>query len=267
MEDTNESLQAVPVRVLTSDERRVLGVLIEKAFCTPDAYPLTANALITGCSQKSNRDPVLELPAHRVDEALLSLQKSGLVTRVFPATGRTERWRHNLKDVWQLERAQRAVLGELLLRGTQTEGDLRARASRMVDVGSLEEMRAVLEGLESRQIVKRLSPEGQKRGVFWTHQLYSPQELDRVVQKYAHLVEDESDEPTPTIPGAPRSPISQAANASSATSAPLVREGQNYDLEQLRQQVIDLQTQVAALHTAHHELANQFATFQKEWQG
>src|SRR2546423_2639716 len=88
---------AVPASwpVLSLHERRVLGVLVEKAKTTPDAYPLSLNALVTGCNQKSNRDPVLNLSDVDVEEALGSMQKKGLVMKI-TGSGRVERWRHNL---------------------------------------------------------------------------------------------------------------------------------------------------------------------------
>src|SRR3954447_24675280 len=102
-------------------ERRVLGVLVEKQKTskTADAYPLTLNALTTGCNQKSNRDPVLDLTDDEVEETLTSLQKKGLVVRM---TGsRVDRYRHQLYDAWKVTKLEIAVLAELLLRGPQTK--------------------------------------------------------------------------------------------------------------------------------------------------
>ncbi len=140
--------------------RRVLGVLIEKGMCTPEQYPLTLNSLTTGCNQKSARDPVTDYTSDQIEEAVISLQKLGLVNRVQTASGRTDRWRHTLKESWLLEKPERAVLGELLLRGPQTEGDLRSRASRMAEIPTLEDLKTALLGLANKGIVKRLSPAG-----------------------------------------------------------------------------------------------------------
>src|SRR5262249_31832548 len=118
--------------MLSLTERRVLGVLVEKAKTTPDAYPMSVNALVTGSNQKSNRDPVLSLSEDGVEDALASCQQKGLVTRISQAGGsRVVRWRHNLYDVWHVEKVELAILAELLLRGPQTEGELRGRADRM----------------------------------------------------------------------------------------------------------------------------------------
>jgi uncharacterized protein YceH (UPF0502 family) len=187
---------------LTPIHRRILGVLVEKAITTPDAYPLTSNATITACNQKSNREPLTQYEAHEVDEALIDLKPMGLVFQVFSATGRTERWKHNLKEAWNIERPALAVLTELFLRGPQTEGDLRARASRMTPLASLDELRVILQSLADRGFVKRLSAEGRRRGVVWGHLCVTPREreaLDRYVD-----TEDEDVEPSEVSrPGRP----------------------------------------------------------------
>src|SRR6266513_2149459 len=104
---------------LNTVERRVLGVLVEKAKTTPDAYPMTLNGLTVGCNQKSNRDPVMNLVDEQVETTLDGLQQRGLVTKI---TGsRVDRWRHNLYEQWQVGKVEMAILTELLLRGPQTE--------------------------------------------------------------------------------------------------------------------------------------------------
>lgn len=173
---------------LSRIQRRVLGVLLEKAFTTPDSYPLTANATVTACNQKSNRDPVTNYEAHEVDETLLSLKDALLAIQVYSATGRTERWKHNLREAWGLDRSGLSVLAELFLRGPQSEGDLRARASRMHPMASLDDLRTILNQLAERGFVRRLSPEGRKRGVLWGHLFISEKEraeLDAIAEREA----------------------------------------------------------------------------------
>src|SRR3954470_21809233 len=102
-----------PWPTLTPNERRVLGVLIEKAKTTPDAYPLSVNALVTGSNQKSNRDPILNLADDDVEEGLRHLQQLGLGPRIIG--GRVERFRHNLYEVWHVDKVELAILAELLL--------------------------------------------------------------------------------------------------------------------------------------------------------
>jgi uncharacterized protein YceH (UPF0502 family) len=156
-------------------ERRVLGVLIEKQKTskTSDAYPMTLNSLTTGCNQKSNREPVTELNDDEVEETLLALNKRVLVNKV--QGGRVEKWRHLLYDLWKVSQVEMAVLAELLLRGPQTEGDLRSRASRMNDIPDLETLRELLNGLKGRNFVVYLTPSG--RGAVVTHGFHTPEEL------------------------------------------------------------------------------------------
>jgi uncharacterized protein YceH (UPF0502 family) len=162
--------------VLTTTERRVLGVLVEKAKTTPDAYPLSLNALVTGCNQKSNREPVLNLSDPEVEDTLVDLQKKGLTTRI--TGGRVERWRHNLYEQWHVEKVELAILAELLLRGPQTEGELRGRASRMEPIEDLDKLRSFLNRLKDRGLVSFLGPEG-RRGTQVTHGFHDAQELER----------------------------------------------------------------------------------------
>lgn len=155
-------------------ERRVLGVLIEKQKTGGgDTYPMTINALVTGSNQKSNRDPVMSLDEDEVEEALLELNRKVLVNRV--QGGRVEKWRHLLYDFWKVSKVEMAIIAELLLRGPQTEGDLRSRASRMDDIADLDTLRNLLRDLVRRNFVLYLTPGG--RGAVVTHGFHTPEEL------------------------------------------------------------------------------------------
>src|SRR5262249_53892814 len=121
--------QAAAWPALSMTQRRILGVMVEKAKTTPDVYPMSVNSLMTGSNQKSNRDPIMRLSEEDVETTLLDLAPKGYVTRI--QGGRVERWRHNLYDLWSVNKVELAILAELLLRGPQTEGELRQRASRM----------------------------------------------------------------------------------------------------------------------------------------
>src|SRR3954466_8419385 len=103
---------------LSGVERRILGVMVEKAKTTPDAYPMSVNALVTGCNQKSNRDPVMNVDEQDVDDALTRLREKGLVIKI--TGGRVDRGRHQLYDKWTVNKVELALLAELLLRGAQT---------------------------------------------------------------------------------------------------------------------------------------------------
>jgi len=111
-------------------ERRVLGVMIEKGKTTPDYYPMTLAGLITGCNQKSNRDPVVSYNEDDVEDTLVDLRAKHSVIKI-EGLGRVAKWKHNLYELWGVSKAEIAILAELLLRGAQTEGELRARAERM----------------------------------------------------------------------------------------------------------------------------------------
>jgi uncharacterized protein YceH (UPF0502 family) len=196
LQTTPPPVPALPV--LTSKERRVLGVLVEKAKTTPDAYPLSLNALVTGCNQKSNREPVLNLAEGEVEETVVGLMQKGLVLQI--TGGRVERWRHKLYEAWHLGKVELAVLAELLLRGPQTEGELRGRASRMESITDLDALRSLLRPLAERRLVVYLSPEG-RRGTVLTHGFHASDELDRL--RTAHPVEATSpaeDGPSPSRP-------------------------------------------------------------------
>ena len=182
--------------VLTLHERRVLGVFVEKAKTTPDAYPLSVNALVTGSNQKSNRDPLLDLSESDVEEALARAQQKGLAIKI--TGGRVVRWRHNLYDAWHVNKVELAVLGELLLRGPQTEGELRGRASRMEPIDDLEALRAVLRPLAERRLVVYLTPE-ERRGTVVTHGFHDPRELEHLRTRH-HALDEAATDPSSTMP-------------------------------------------------------------------
>ena len=145
---------------LTPDESRVLGVLIEKAMTTPDQYPLTLNAVVNGSSQKNNRDPVLTLDDNRAFEALEGLRAKKLVVRADMAGSRVNKYKHLAGETLAARTAEVAILAELLLRGPQTLGELRGRASRMHPFESLDAVKDMLAALMSREepLVRQLPP-------------------------------------------------------------------------------------------------------------
>jgi len=162
--------------------RRVLGVLIEKSLATPDYYPMTTKAIIAGANQKNNRHPVTQLTEDEVEVALSELQHRRIVLAVKAPGGRAPKWRQELQRVYNLQGREQAVLGELLLRGPQAEGELRARASRMKEVDDLDALHDVLRSMREREpcFAVRLSPEGQVRGVRHAHALYPPEEIEQL---------------------------------------------------------------------------------------
>jgi len=129
---------------LNNIEARILGCLVEKEFTTPDYYPLTMNALVNACNQKSNRAPVVSLEMGEVQDALDSLCFKRLAYRSAEGV-RSAKFCHNLNGLLQLDPAEMALIAELLLRGPQTLGELRSRADRMT---TFDNISAVEEGLE-----------------------------------------------------------------------------------------------------------------------
>lgn len=228
---------AGPWLVLDMRERRVLGVLIEKAKTTPDAYPLSVNALVTGSNQKSNRDPTLNLSDQEVEDALARCQKKGLAIKI--TGGRVERWKHNLYDAWHVEKVELAVLGELLLRGPQTEGELRGRASRMEPIDDLDVLRNVLRPLVERKLVVYLTPE-ERRGAVLSHGFHDPHELERLRSRLA--AEPIADAPhPPTHP--PTAPITDERLSELATGLNAARD----EIAALKQAVAGLQEELRQL--------------------
>jgi uncharacterized protein YceH (UPF0502 family) len=175
-------------------ERRLLGVLVEKALTAAAPEPLTLNAIVLGANQKSNRDPVMTLEEPEVDDGLERLQRKGLVFRI--TGGRAERWRHNLYDAWKVAKPELALLAELLLRGPQTAAEARSRASRMEPLDH-ETAAAALKALADRGFVVWLTPEG-RRGATLTHGFHPPDELQRL--KAGHSAGVTTEEPVVSTP-------------------------------------------------------------------
>jgi uncharacterized protein len=157
------------VEALLSDvEVRVLGSLLEKHMTTPDYYPMSLNALTAACNQSSNRDPVVQLDDDTVMRAIQSLREKRLVRAIKRSDSRVTKYQHVVDEVLDLDRPQAAVLCELLLRGPQTAGELRARASRMHEFASPEEIEEVIERLIGHDptplVMRLLRRPGQKEG-------------------------------------------------------------------------------------------------------
>lgn len=135
-------------------EQRVLGALIEKELCTPEYYPLTLNALTAACNQKSNRDPVMTLEERQVRGAMDGLIAKDVAWQRFAAGSRVPKYAHKFSDtlskVIEFNKLELAILAELLLRGPQTPGELRAHAGRMVPFGTVEDVERVLQKLATR---------------------------------------------------------------------------------------------------------------------
>jgi uncharacterized protein len=206
-------------RDLTAVEIRVLGALLEKEQTTPDAYPLTVNALLAACNQKTNREPVTSLSESQVWDALESLRHDVLVWRSEGA--RAERWEHRLDRRWHLTPPRKAVMTLLLLRGPQTPGELRTRGERMVSFDSVEQVEEVLAEMAAGEepLVAEL-----------------PRQPGQRESRWAHLVGIERPQQSAPAPAHP---------PAAAGSPPASSVGQRLDA--LEAAVAELQQQVAGL--------------------
>jgi len=161
---------------LNAAEVRVLGALIEKGITTPEYYPLSLNALVNACNQKSSRDPVMELSEADVRSALFELEQLGMVRVLSDA--RVSKFEHLAYGKLSLGRPEIAVLGLLLLRGPQTPAELRARAERMYTFDNMAAVTAVLERLATREepLVAQQSRQPGARESRWAHLVGGPAE-------------------------------------------------------------------------------------------
>ena len=132
---------------LSEIEARVLGALVEKDITTPDYYPLSLNALVNACNQKSNREPVMELGEDSVRDALDSLQQKRLAGPAGGVDSRVTKYEHRLQEILNLDRRETALLCLLLLRGPQTPGELRGRTERLYRFEHLDDVQATLQRL------------------------------------------------------------------------------------------------------------------------
>ena len=157
-------------RPLEAIERRVLGVLIEKAKTTPENYPLSANSLRSGCNQKNNRSPLMQLEEPPIEEALDKLRQLGAVA-VVQGSGRVDRHSPSRVRVARRRKGRAGGDGRAALRGAQTVGELRGRAARMEPIKDLGDLRPTLDSLEKKGLILYLTPPG--RGCVVTHALLS----------------------------------------------------------------------------------------------
>ncbi len=207
--------------LLSQEEGRVIGSLIEKQLTTPQQYPLSLNALVLACNQSSNRDPVVEFDERTVHDAVASLKTAGLVSFVYPSHGRSvTRYQQLLGEHLAITEQQLALLGVLLLRGPQTAGELRSRTERMCEFDSIAQVEAELERLGGlpEPLVARLSRRpGQKE------------------ERWVQLLTDGS-------LALASEPVADVVEAGSSTTD-LVSE-----VAELRTEVVELHARVAVLH-------------------
>jgi uncharacterized protein YceH (UPF0502 family) len=220
---------------LTPVEARVLGSLIEKEITTPEYYPLSLNALTNACNQKSNREPAMQLEENEIRKALNHLESQSLVRSI--AESRATKFEHRLQDVFNFYRPEIAIVCELLLRGPQTPGELRTRASRMHPFEDLESVLSALQRLGKREppLVAVL-----------------PRQPGTKEARYAHLMGETN----------PASGLTQEPSHSSEPprpSPPIARDAAD------ARELADLRDQIAEVRGQVRDLQSQFAAFRKQF--
>ncbi|MGB9196199.1 MAG: YceH family protein [Terriglobales bacterium] len=217
--------------ILTAHEARALGALIEKDITTPEYYPLSLNALVNACNQKSNRDPVMQLDENAVRDALSGLQEHRLAGPAGGADSRVTKYEHRSQEVFNFTRAETAVLCVLLLRGPQTPGELRGRTERMHHFETLDDVQSALQKLMQRQppLAKVL-----------------PRQPGTKESRYAHLLSGDVHTPEP-VPGAP-----------TASSPGIQGQADAERITHLEEEVIDLKREVSDLKDQLERFRKQF---------
>ena len=215
--------------VLNAIEVRVLAALWEKEITTPDYYPLSLNALVNACNQKSNRDPAMNLDEEAVRGALRTLDDNSLARSVSAADSRVTKYEHRLQEAFNFDRREAAGFCELLLRGAQTPGELRSRAERMHHFDDLSEVQTALQRLMGREppLLKVLARQpGTKES------------------RYVHLLSGETE---PAI-------------------SPRVHEAPPVASRQTDDKYPHLESEVAELRKEVADLRQQFAAFRKQFE-
>lgn len=218
-------MQRTPVEI------RILGCLVEKHLTTPDNYPLSTNALVAACNQRSNRDPVVDYDERTVDTAMMELRADGLARTV--TGGRANKHRHVLDEALGLDERALALLGVLMLRGPQTVGELRIRTERAATFIDLDEVEATLAALAARDqpLVRRLERRpGQKE------------------PRWVHLLGGEPDEDAIAAAGAATTASGSSASHVGGGSAGGSRASAAAEVEALRAEVVELRALVTHLY-------------------
>jgi uncharacterized protein YceH (UPF0502 family) len=228
---------------LTEIEARVLGALIEKEITTPEYYPLSLNALVNACNQKSNRAPEMHLDDDSVLQSLRTLEQKGLAGKGDNMDGRVKKYEHRLADTFNFTRPETAVLCELLLRGPQTPGELRSRAERMHHFDDLDSVNSTLRHLVEREppLVNIL-----------------PRQPGTKEARYMHLLSGEVTAPQSEFALSPSTKSVIAFPSSSAAPSPAPASFAVDRITSLEQKVSALQQEISELKQQLANFRNQF---------
>jgi uncharacterized protein YceH (UPF0502 family) len=225
---------------LSAAETRVLGCLLEKQRTTPDAYPLSLNALRLACNQSTNRDPVVDYDDAGIRDALHRLERRGLVRLASGRGSRAPKYRHLLADALPMSPAEQAIISVLMLRGPQTPGELKQRAERAHVFADLDGVQAALRALTERDLVARLE---RRRG--------------KKEDRYAELLggsagtAGDGEKPGSASASADADGLAAPPSASSATSGPTSAPDAE-SLTGLHERVAKLEREVASLRSSLH---------------
>jgi uncharacterized protein YceH (UPF0502 family) len=246
---TGDSPAAPAWKPLDANQRRVLGVLIEKGKTTPGAYPMTVNGIVTGCNQKNNRDPLTTLDDFDVEKALEELCSLGAVSEI-DWLGRVPKYKHHAYEWLGVGKVELAVLGELLLRGAQALGELRGRAARMEPIADLAALLPIVGALRERGLLLALTPAG--RGQVVSHNLYTAPEREELIARFAGG----------ETHGAPHPAAATAQSRAPAPPRPgpdAAAAATDDGVEALRAEVAGLRAEVAGLRARIGELEARLA--------
>src|SRR5467141_2021869 len=240
--------------LLNEVECWVLGALIEKEITTPEYYPLSLNALVNACNQKSNRDPVMNLDEAAVRQALHSLDGQSLVRSVSASDSRVTKYEHRLQETFNFYRHEVAILCVLLLRGPQTPGELRTRAERMHPFDDLSAVQSSLQHLMKREppLVKVLPRQPGTKESRYAHLLSGGVGLSGVVE----------------LSGDSRLPDNvesfEAKPAAETSAATISADGER--IGHLEKELAALRNEVSDFHKEISDLKQQFAQFKKQFE-
>jgi len=222
---------------LSAAETRVLGCLLEKQRTTPDVYPLSLNSLRLACNQSTNRDPVVDYDDAIIRDALHRLERRGVVRLASGAGSRAAKYRHLLAEALPMNSAEQAVMCVLMLRGAQTPGELKQRTERMHAFPELTSVHETLDRLIERELVTRLQRRpGHKE------------------ERYAQLLQADTSE-SELVGGAASTPddVEPVAHSDLHTQHTASAPQDSYALEELRERVARLESEVAQLRAALRE--------------
>jgi uncharacterized protein YceH (UPF0502 family) len=217
--------------ILDEVEVRVLGALVEKQITTPEYYPLTLNALVLACNQKSNRHPVVAYDEETVNDAIESLRGKNLVYVFYGSTSRVPKYKHMMSEIFELSPQEQALMCVLMLRGAQTVGELRGRTDRLYDFHGLDEVEETLRSLSGKDtqplVTKLARQSGQKE------------------TRYAHLLSGEVK-------------IDELSEAEGAETESVHKSARSDRLKDLEQEVETLKAEVNSLRQQFEEFKKQF---------